>query len=194
MVAVRDPTVRQQLLERATQHVVRHGLPDMSLRPLAEAVGSSARMLIYHFISKEELIRAILERATSLQQEALRESLRTQSAKGATDVIARFWAQLTSPEYHPLLRLLFEVDALGLRKEGVYASFSRTALATWRDLLGELYVELHGKTPPENYTTLLVGGINGLLLDLLVTGDQERVHKAFRAFMDALEKEDRDAL
>jgi len=192
MVREKDPRVRQQLLERATDHVVKHGLPDLSLRPLGDAIGSSARMLIYHFGSKEALIAAVLERATSLQQEALREAMRARTFPKAGDFITWFWAQLTSPELRPLLQLLFEVDALGLRRNEVYASFSQAALETWRNLLDDLLTQLHGQPPSEGLSTLLVGTVNGLLLDLLVTGDEARVNKAFRAFMDALEKEDGD--
>src|SRR5829696_3054436 len=58
------PSARQrQLFERAYQHVLRHGLADMSLRPLAQAIGSSPRVLLFLFGSKDGLVRALLERA-----------------------------------------------------------------------------------------------------------------------------------
>jgi hypothetical protein len=47
-----DQTIKVNLLEQVTIYISRNGLQDSSLRPLAEALGISARMLIYHFGSK----------------------------------------------------------------------------------------------------------------------------------------------
>ena len=55
-------TKRDELAEAATDYVLEHGLIGLSLRPLAAALGTSDRMLIYHFGSKDELIAAVLER------------------------------------------------------------------------------------------------------------------------------------
>ena len=41
-------------------HVLEHGLNSASLRPLAKAAGTSDRMLIYHFGSKDALIEELL--------------------------------------------------------------------------------------------------------------------------------------
>src|SRR2546421_10909753 len=54
---------REELLERAYAYVLEHGLADMSLRPMAAAVGSSPRVLLFLFGSKDELVRALLARA-----------------------------------------------------------------------------------------------------------------------------------
>jgi AcrR family transcriptional regulator len=54
---------RTELLERAYQYSLEHGLADLSLRPLAATIGSSPRVLLFLFGSKEGLIRALLARA-----------------------------------------------------------------------------------------------------------------------------------
>lgn len=51
---------RQLWLDGMAQHVLVHGLTSASLRPLAAAVGTSDRMLIYHFGSKDGVIAALL--------------------------------------------------------------------------------------------------------------------------------------
>lgn len=51
---------RQVWLDGMAQHVLSHGLTHASLRPLAQAVGTSDRMLIYHFGSKDGVIAALL--------------------------------------------------------------------------------------------------------------------------------------
>jgi AcrR family transcriptional regulator len=45
-----------ELLEQATDHVLEHGLIGLTLRPLAAAIGTSDRMLIYHFGSRDALV------------------------------------------------------------------------------------------------------------------------------------------
>jgi len=52
--AGRAPSPRQdELLELAYRYVLAHGLADMSLRPLARAIGSSPRVLLYLYGSKD---------------------------------------------------------------------------------------------------------------------------------------------
>src|SRR6266540_3214372 len=53
----------EELLEQAYQYALEHGLADLSLRPLATAIGSSPRVLLFLFGSKDGLIRALLARA-----------------------------------------------------------------------------------------------------------------------------------
>ena len=55
---------RDDLLDRVTDHVLEHGLIGLSLRPVAAAVGTSDRMLIYHFTSRDALVSAVVARAT----------------------------------------------------------------------------------------------------------------------------------
>jgi AcrR family transcriptional regulator len=54
---------REELLQLAYQYAVAHGRADLSLRPIAAAIGSSPRVLLYLFGSKDGLIRALLAKA-----------------------------------------------------------------------------------------------------------------------------------
>lgn len=51
-----DPAKRRELLDQVRQYVIRNGLVDLSLRPLARALGTSDRMLLYYFGTKERMI------------------------------------------------------------------------------------------------------------------------------------------
>ena len=57
---------RERLLAAAMDHVAEHGVGDLSLRSLAAALGTSHRMLIYHFGTRDallvEVVRAVEER------------------------------------------------------------------------------------------------------------------------------------
>src|SRR4051794_1669786 len=68
----RESSARQlELLELAYQYVLRHGLTSLSLRPLAQAIGSSPRVLLFLFGSKEGLVQALLARARAAELEML---------------------------------------------------------------------------------------------------------------------------
>src|SRR5215469_16076428 len=55
-----DPRIRARLLDQAADYVLSHGLGDVTLRPLARALNTNARMLVYHFGSREGLMREVL--------------------------------------------------------------------------------------------------------------------------------------
>jgi AcrR family transcriptional regulator len=184
MGRAKAPALRDELLERATAYVLEHGLAGLSLRPLAARIGTNARMLVCHFGSKEALVAAILERATAQQHAVL-----GQHSGSSPTVLRAFWTHVTQEDLRPQWRLLLEIDVLGLH-EPVYATASKRAFADWRAVLSAL---LEGQHPPERaaaLATLVVGTFSGLLLDLVVTGDLERVNRAFANFAALLEREE----
>ena len=50
----------EELRAAIIQYLVKHGIADLSLRPLAKAVGSSPRVLLYYFGSKEKIVAKAL--------------------------------------------------------------------------------------------------------------------------------------
>src|SRR3954452_18754003 len=68
-MAQEDP--RRRLLDAAIDYVAGHGLSDLSLRRLAEELGTSHRMLIHHFGSKEGLWVAIVREVEARQLAAI---------------------------------------------------------------------------------------------------------------------------
>ncbi|MFB9991360.1 TetR/AcrR family transcriptional regulator [Deinococcus oregonensis] len=188
---MKEPELRTDLLERATNYVLERGLADLSLRPLAEHTGTTARMLGYHFGSKEALVAAILERATARQQAALRDVASAEGRAAPSDALRSFWQRLTHDDLHPLLRLLFEVDILA-RHEPAYAAFSQSAFASWRAVIADLLSPHVPASRAPVLATLIVGAVSGLLLDFIVTGDAGRVDTAFEALLAALFQEEED--
>jgi AcrR family transcriptional regulator len=91
-----DPQVpsarREELLELAYAYVLRNGIAGMSLRPLAEAVGSSPRVLLYLFGSKDGLVRALLGRSRT-EELALLAEVRA-AGGGPAEVVERLWEWL----------------------------------------------------------------------------------------------------
>ena len=104
---------RDRLLAAAVDHILEHGLSDLSLRELAAAIGTSHRMLIYHFGSKEGLIVAVIQTVEEAQRTAFAE-LETESLSPA-DTMRAMWRRFTDPSLGPQERLFFEIYGQALQ-------------------------------------------------------------------------------
>jgi AcrR family transcriptional regulator len=168
---------RTELLESAYRYVLEKGLGDLSLRPLAAAIGSSPRVLLYLFGSKDGLIRALLARARADETELLRRAPTGDLAQVALQV----WAWLAAPEHRALLTLWTEAYARSLiEPDGPWAGF---AAGTVRDWLALLAAAQDDPDHPDAAArrTMVLAVLRGALLDLLATGDLERTTAGVRA-------------
>src|SRR5437879_10731089 len=103
-----DEQHRSALLERIVDYVHAHGVSELSLRPLAKAVKSSPRVLLYYFKSKEDLIVEVIARARE-RQRTLFERVKANADAGAVDVCRAIWAIMSSSKAEPAFRLFFEI-------------------------------------------------------------------------------------
>jgi AcrR family transcriptional regulator len=161
-----DPHRRAAVLAKAADYVLERGLSGLSLRPLAKALGTSTRMLLYDFDTKEQLIHEILVEIRRREESLLEAEVRT-----LDDV----WRWIAAPEREPFLRLFFEiyVGALGSKE-------AEPLVRDWLDFLRTSW------QPPvdEATATLMVAVVRGLLLDRLATGDRRRTDEALRRFAE----------
>ena len=164
---------RVELLDAAYRHVLEHGLADVSLRPLAAAVGSSPRVLLFLFGSKDGLVRALLGRARADELAGLADA---RAAEGGHATVEAVWAWLVSPDHRALLRLWTEAYARSLvDRDGPWGDFAEQTVRDWLRLLAG-----HGD---EADRTLALAVLRGCLLDLLATGDTERTTAAVHRFL-----------
>lgn len=183
VTAVNDVPRQEVLVGAALDYVLRRGVADLSLRPLAAALGTSDRMLLYHFGSKRALVERVLERAsTDLASIVLAEM---SSGGTSTERLERLWGRLASAESQPYLRLWFEVQGLAAMGREPYATTVPGLLAAWLDLSATVFGELglpldHAR----RVATVEVAAIQGLLLDLLATGERGRVDTAARDLIE----------
>jgi AcrR family transcriptional regulator len=184
-VSATGPDPRQRLLAATMEHVAGHGLADLSLRGLAAAIGTSHRMLIYHFGSKEGLLAELVATVEAGQRAALEQFVGTPDTSPA-EGLRSFWAGLTDPAVREHERLFFEMVALAIQgrpgTEGLRDSLVEPWLATASRQEG-----LRG-LPADAARALARLGVavtRGLLLDLLVTGDLAGVDAAMEMFIDA---------
>jgi AcrR family transcriptional regulator len=169
---------RDELLEAAAAYLLRHGVADLSLRPMAAAIGTSARLLIYHFGSRERLLidamGVIRQRGRHEVAGMLRETPATPDL-GA--LLRTFWRWCTSAHNRPYLRLLFEVHGLALQQPRQYAAYLAGSVGHWIELLTAALKPSLGRQA-ETTATLVVGTIDGLLMDYLSTRDLARTSRA----------------
>lgn len=174
-----DPERRSATLARATDYVLAHGLAGLSLRPLAAALGTSTRMLLYDFGSKERLIAEVLAEARRRLRALYADSL---DAAGLTraETVRAIWSWLTDPAQAPYLRLFFQVHVDAMARPGAYTDAGRPLVTDWLDFLGS--GTRADRLDPAT-ATLVIGTVRGLLLDRLTTGDPHRTDAALERFV-----------
>jgi AcrR family transcriptional regulator len=177
----RLPSARQaELLERAYGYVLQHGLAGLSLRPLAAAIGSSPRVLLFLFGSKDGLVKAILTRARADELAFLDQARAGRDAGGLAQVVRVTWQWLAAQSHRQLLTLWAESYARSLAEpDGPWSGFARQTVADWLAVLADAQPPAHRDTPAgaaERTLTLFV--LRGAMLDLLATGDTGRITSA----------------
>jgi AcrR family transcriptional regulator len=174
-------TPKQQLLLRVLAHAAEHGLADHSLRSVATGVGTSHRMLLYHFGSRQGLLAEIVA-AVEDQQRTTMLAL-GERATSPHELMLAWWRHLSRPELRPAVRLFFEV--LGLAAQG--APGTERLLAGLTDPWLEDGARLAQRWQVEVDRRAIRVGVavtRGLLLDLLAGADPAEVDAAYRAFAD----------
>ncbi|MDP9110964.1 MAG: TetR/AcrR family transcriptional regulator [Candidatus Eremiobacteraeota bacterium] len=187
MTRTADPGLRADLLERVAAYVLDHGLAGLSLRPLADAVGSSPRALLYHFGSKESMIARVLELVRAGQMRAY-ESLRRGGASTPQAVFRAAAAYMTDPRIFPAMRLFFETYALALRTPERFPNFFDGAVRDWLLFFaGPVSEDQRNRDEAMAMGTITLALYRGLMLDLCATNDCERVERALSLATTALE-------
>ena len=168
----RDLHRREQLLDAVVADCAEHGLGSRSLRNIADHIGTSHRMLIHHFVSREELMVAVVE-AVEARQRTIQDEL----TGTPTEALSALWRQLSAPQLRPLEQLFFECYSRGATGEAPFDRLLPGAVESW--LIDD------GGDPAGRRLGLAV--IRGLLLDLLATGDEVGTAAALTRFAELVE-------
>ena len=172
-------TPRERLLHDAIGYVAAHGFADLSLRRLAAAIGTSHRMLIYHFGSKEGLVEDVI-RAVEQQQRVRLAELEIDPSLTPAEMARRMWQHLSDPALWPNERLFFEMYGHALQRRSPGASdFLHEVVESWIEPIAAIR-RAQGVAPDvaRAQARLEVAITRGLLLDLLATGDRAAVDAA----------------
>ena len=186
--AGRAPSARQdELLELAYRYVLTRGLADMSLRPLAKAIGSSPRVLLFLYGSKDELIRALLERARADELAAIGAWQEAESPADLIDTARQVWHWLSAESHRHLLGLWVEAYARSLvDPDGPWAGFAAQTVQDWLGLLASRQPPRRRGRAGTAERTAVLAVLRGAMLDLLATGDVARTSRAVDLVLRAL--------
>jgi AcrR family transcriptional regulator len=176
-------TGRDALLARAIGHFAEHGVGDTSLRALAEEIGTSHRMLIYHFGSREGLLAAVVDTVEQGARDTLARMV--EEARVEADPLEaglRYWRMVTDDAlvYGPLFFELSSHAMLGLPHA---AELRERLVTTWLDALETMWTTRGVPSLAARQQARLDLAIaRGLLHDLLLTGDRAAVDGAMHAY------------
>ncbi len=171
-----ESSPREQLVDRVVAETAAHGLRDRSLRDLAAAVGTSHRMLLYHFGSHAGLIAAVVARVEADQRAALRAL--AADAEDPADLVRRVWARVSAEALRPFVRLFFESLALS----SVDGPGGDLTDAWVRD--SDELATAFGSSSDALDARIGIAVVRGLLIDVLSTGDVDTATAALERFLE----------
>jgi AcrR family transcriptional regulator len=174
---------KDRLLDATVEHALDKGIVDLSLREIASAIGTSHRMLIYHFGSREGLLVAVVREVERREHEMIAwESFTADDAR-------REWDRLIDPSLRSQERLFFEIYVHALLDRPGTDGFLEEALEGW---ISPMVDSLTGSGMERDEARVVarlgVAVTRGLLLDLLASGDSVGVTRAYELFASLLER------
>lgn len=178
-----DAGPRARLLAAVIEHIQQYGLGDLSLRELAAVAGTSHRMLIYHFGSREGLLIAVVRAVEEAQRDFLRH-LALDPSLSPAEMMRAMWHRLADPSLWPNERLFFELYTQALQGRPGVTELLDGIVDDWVTPFAALGVE-HGMLPEDAAAEarLAVAVTRGLLLDLLATGNRRAVDAAMERYI-----------
>jgi AcrR family transcriptional regulator len=173
-----DEAKRQQLLMALTQHALSCGLQGMTLQTLAEAAGTSPRMLIHYFGTAEQMRAAVIREVRGSLQ-GLIEALPPDELKTPDKFFSALWAVLGTQQHQRLMYSFFELFGMALLDPNRFGHFAREAVIDYMEPLERLTV-LWGvpEARRASVATVVLGLGRAFSADFLATGDQARVAEA----------------
>jgi AcrR family transcriptional regulator len=174
------PERRDVLLGKIVDTLLAKGIADLSLRPLAKTVGSSARLLIYHFGTKEQLLTDALAEVRLRIETSVRELAKKQQPESLEAFLLIFWKWALHEPNQQYFRLLFEIDGLAMQnREKFSTEFWGAGFSKWVGIFESSFgVLAGGHSGQPGALTLVLAALNGLLHDLLASGDRKRTTAA----------------
>jgi AcrR family transcriptional regulator len=170
---------RRQLLAALVEEFAAGGIGDRSLREVAAAVGTSHRMLLHHFASRDELLLAIVDEVERRQM-----TLLSDLPAEPAEAMVTMWAILCRPELRPFERLFFECYARGAQGEQPFVRMLPGAVDAW---LTDIDRATTG-TADAALARLGLAVTRGLLLDLVATDDDAGVAASVQAFAELIRR------
>jgi AcrR family transcriptional regulator len=175
----KQPEIRDRILDACVDYALAHGLPDR-LEPFAAATGTSTRMLIYHFGTRDALLRETLKRARRRQRDFFGELVSPRPDEPYLSTLRQAWRVMTGPAGRPYLSMFGKLRDNA--EQQLWPGFRREATTDW---LQPFEDGMRSIGRPE-LATLVLAVVRGLIMDIEATGDVSRADQAFDDFLAAL--------
>ncbi|CAN5901491.1 hypothetical protein BH20ACT6_BH20ACT6_06010 [soil metagenome] len=177
---------RDQLAEQATDYVLEHGIAGLSLRPLADALGTSDRMLVYYFGSKDALVAEVIERSND-RALAVVDALPAQRTPRVA--VLELWAAWREPVIDRCLRVYAQTAALGLLGDEPYLGAARRSNTAWRrSVTAHLTRSGVPQRRAERIGELVDAALFGLWLDQPAVGGSLTTERVVRDLADTAQR------
>jgi AcrR family transcriptional regulator len=174
------PSRKQQLLEDLIAYFIRHGVADVSLRPMAKEVGTSARLLIFHFRSKERLLLEVLDEMQTRLQQSLKELLAKPDANRSAP-LRMFWDWTLEEQNFAHLRVLYQLHILAAQDGKTYGKYLKRNSLNWLEVV-QAILKPSQRSPA--LATLIVAIFDGLFIEVMSSGDRRRATAAIDQFVE----------
>jgi AcrR family transcriptional regulator len=187
MARTANPERPDALLDSIVEYLMTHGVADVSLRPLAKAVRSSPRVLLYYFGSKEALVAQALARLRERQRGAFAR-LKQSPTLNSRQACHAIWRELSSPHAEPLFRLFLQAYSMGLQNREKFAAFLHHAIEDWLEFLAAPRIA-SGESPvaARAFATVVLAGFRGFMLDYCASHNRRRVDAAVELWLESLD-------
>ena len=171
---------KTELLDAALKYLIDHGVANASLRPMAAELGTSPRILMFHFRSKEGLLQDVFEELHSRLQASLRAMASSDSDSFRVAPLRRFWQWATSKENFPYFCLLYEAQIVALQNPQEYGRYMRKASSDWQAAAFDL---MSPSLKSKAMASLCIAVFDGLMLELMSGGDRRHLTESLDLFI-----------
>jgi AcrR family transcriptional regulator len=177
---------RDELAEQTTDYVLDHGLIGLSLRPLAAAIDTSDRMLIYHFGGKDALITEVIVRSTARSVRVIEELPRARTVRAG---VLRLWQALLEPELDRCQRVYIQAAALGILGTDPYRQAIARSDDEWTTAVRD-YLAGSGASPRRaaRVADLVEAALTGFHLSLPLADDTKQLDAAVRDLAETAQR------
>lgn len=174
---------RERLMQAAIEFVAENGTSEFSVRKIAAGIGTSHRLLSYHFGNKEDFFKEIMNALEKKHAEELI-SFELSEEFDPDAALMRTWDYFTRPEILRYTKVYLELLVWRMRESPDQAA-QRSGLGdSWREPLIELNRRAgvpDARVEMEAHIALAM--LRGLLLEFLATGNSEEPRATLGGFL-----------
>lgn len=171
---------REALLQKAIGYFAEHGVRDTSMRTLAAAIGTSQRMLNYHFGSREDLLVAVIESVVDADAAMLTELFADEP--DPFEAGRENW-RVTAQHAQTFGALYFELSSHAMYGKPYAHDLGHAFVTRTQDAFEAAYRELTDADTARRLARLTLAVGQGLMFDMLVDGDRAASDEAIEEFI-----------